>query len=84
MRYVRSVAVQQVDGYDIQELTDLGFWSDAAALLHVTDGPSNRVGSQDRSFIHRCLEKRALLSRPFTKHRIVNVVEIIQEEDFQG
>ena len=59
--YVRSVAIQQLDGYDIQELADLGFWSDPAAPLRKTDGPSNRVGSQERSFIHCCREKGALL-----------------------
>ena len=77
------MAVQQLDGYDIQELTDMGFWSDTAAPLRAADGPSNRASSQDGRFYSLLLREGCAASRPFMRHNMVNVVEITQEEDFR-
>ena len=73
--------MQQLDGFDVQELMSMGFVVGSVCAPALLDGPSNRVSP--RSCIHCCCEKCSLLSRPFKPGSWMNSIEITQAEDFR-
>ena len=73
MRCVQSPAIELLDGYDEDDLVELGFKLDT----------ERSICTRPRTFIHCCCEKGALLSRPFRHDKRINVVEITQGEDFR-
>ncbi|MFM7988636.1 MAG: hypothetical protein ACKPKO_55920, partial [Candidatus Fonsibacter sp.] len=73
-----------MDGYDEDDIIEVGFNLDTERSICAASSPVDRVTwMRPRTFIHCCCEKGALLSRPFRYDNIINVVEIMQDEDFR-
>ncbi|MFM7986910.1 MAG: hypothetical protein ACKPKO_47110, partial [Candidatus Fonsibacter sp.] len=81
---VQSPAIEQLDGYGENDLVELGFSLDTERSICAVSSPVDRVSStRPRTFIHCCCEEESPLSRPFRHDKLINVVEITQDEDFR-
>ncbi|MFM7990297.1 MAG: hypothetical protein ACKPKO_64380 [Candidatus Fonsibacter sp.] len=72
-----------MDGYDEDDFVELGFNSDTERWICAVSSLVDRVSStQPRTFIHCCCEIGSYFSRPLRHDKLINVVEITQDQDF--